>query len=215
MYAYADTAMSYKVKKETLLETSPMNTEEKYTLIDAVRFYPELWDDRHLNFKDTAKRNQAWNFVVVQMQETHGKDFKEEVLARKNVERIKAWPFFDSLSYLDVILDQGPRFSSVCSAEQDVIVHFVKSSSTSTSTSRSRTPQSKNGSGGPGQNTDAIASAIKSLRDCNEKMDAAKISGMKFAMTLSEMREKKPLEYAKWSVKTDEFMLEMTRALHD
>ncbi|WKX96928.1 hypothetical protein Q1695_012964 [Nippostrongylus brasiliensis] len=163
MYTYADTAVSYKVKKETLLETSPMNTEEKYTLIDAVRFYPELWDDRHLNSKDTAKRNQAWNFVVVEMQETHGKDFKggfvvtvvhktevsysdeyqesmkevsrsEEVLARsfknlkdtyrrklkeindlnrkasgceasENVERIKAWPFFDSLSYLDVILD--------------------------------------------------------------------------------------------------------------
>ncbi|WKX95360.1 hypothetical protein Q1695_012088 [Nippostrongylus brasiliensis] len=244
MYAFADTAMSYKVKKETPLETSPMNTDEKYTLVDAVRFYPELWDDRHPNFKDTAKRNQAWNFVVVEMQETHGKDFKEEVLARsfknlkdtyrrklkeindlnrkatgceasENVERIKAWPFFDSLSYLDVILDQGPRFSSVCNTEQDVIVEFVKSSSTSTSTSRSRTPQSKNGSGGPGQNTDAIASAIKSLRDSNEKMDAAKISGLKLTMTLTEMREKKPLEYAKWSVKTDEFMLEMTRALHD
>ncbi|VDL75377.1 unnamed protein product [Nippostrongylus brasiliensis] len=143
MYIYEDgthlPAVSYKkVKKETL-ETSPMNTEEKYTLIDAVRFYPELWDDRHLNFKDTTKRNQAWNFVVVEMQESHGKDFKEEVLARsfknlkdtyrrklkeindlnrkatgseasENVEKIKAWPCFDSLSFLDVILDQGPRY---------------------------------------------------------------------------------------------------------
>ncbi|WKX97240.1 hypothetical protein Q1695_013142 [Nippostrongylus brasiliensis] len=207
MYAYADTAMSYKVKKETLLETSPMNTEEKYTLIDAVRFYPELWDDRHLNFKDTAKRNQAWNFVVVQMQETHGKDFKEEVLAR-SFKNLKDTYRRKLKEINDLNRKDAMRSFRKCGKDKS-------SSSTSTSTSRSRTPQSKNGSGGPGQNTDAIASAIKSLRDCNEKMDAAKISGMKFAMTLSEMREKKPLEYAKWSVKTDEFMLEMTRALHD
>ncbi|VDL84320.1 unnamed protein product [Nippostrongylus brasiliensis] len=244
-----------KPKKETL-EFFPMNTEEKYTLIDAVRFYPELWDDRHPNFKDTTKRSQAWNFVIVEMQESHGKDFKEEVLARsfknlkdtyrrkmkeindlnrkaigseasESVEKIKAWPFFDYMSFLDVILDRGPRFSSVCKTEEDVIVDFEESPSTSASSSRSRTPQSGNGSGGPerarkvpprrrpGRNMDGIASAIKSLNDSSEKMDPTKISGMKLAMTLSEMREKKPMEYVKWTIKTDEFMLEMSRALHD
>ncbi|VDL77710.1 unnamed protein product [Nippostrongylus brasiliensis] len=288
------TVVSCKRPKLETLEFFPMNTEEKYTLIDAVRFYPELWDHRHPNFKDTTKRSQAWNFVILEMQESHGKDFKEEVLARsfknlkdtyrrkvkevndlnrkatgseasENVEKIKTWPFFDCMSFLDVILDQGPRFSSVCNTEEDVsvdfsrpryssackteedvnvdffrpcfsseckteedvIADFEESLSTSASSSKSRTPQSGNGSGGPERarklsprsrperNIDAIASAIKSLKDSHEKMDTTKISGMKLAMTLSEMREKKPMEYAKWTIKTDEFMLEMTRALHD
>ncbi|WKX98605.1 hypothetical protein Q1695_013915 [Nippostrongylus brasiliensis] len=232
------------------------NTEEKFTLIDTVRAFPELWDDKHPQFKDGIKRSQAWAVVKRDLEKCLGKDFSDDVLKRTfknlkdtyrrklkeikdhnmrstgsdvsdNVEKIKSWMFFDALTFLDPIMDQGNRVAVKVEDNENLIdLDEIQSPATSQSSSRSRTPQAgssfdaaenwtKDRSNRLGRKLEGLAAAINSPKDSNARMDRADINGMRLAGTLHEMKESKPAIYPEWIIRTEEFMLQMTRALYE
>ncbi|VDO85169.1 unnamed protein product [Heligmosomoides polygyrus] len=227
-----------------------MTTAEKYSLIDAVRGFTELWDDKDPNFKDNFKRTQAWSIVRKDLEESHGKEFSEDIVSRtfknlkdtyrRKVKEIKdhdsrmmakEWPYFDSLSFLEPVLIQGTRLTAVCEVmdvERDI--ELDEGSSWSNTSSRRKTTQAgpsfcsiaelgkKDNPkiNRPGRSIEGPTSAINSLKDSNaNKMDPTDISGMQLTATLHEMKQTRPALFAKWSIKTAEFILTMTRDLYE
>ncbi|VDP15266.1 unnamed protein product [Heligmosomoides polygyrus] len=248
-----------RIKLENPGEFTVMSTAERYSLIDAVRGYTELWDDKDPNFKDNIKRTRAWSVVKRDLEEIHGKDFSEEILSRTfknlkdtyrrkvkeikdhnsratgceasdNVEKIKAWPYFDALAFLDPVFDQGTRFTSVWEAvDVEGDIEFEESSSASTPSSRPKTPQAPPSFcsvaelgrkdnpkvNHPRRSIDGLTSAINSLKESNAKMDRTDSICMHLRATLQEMKQTRPDLFAKWSIKTDEFILTMSRDLYE
>lgn len=126
--------------------------QERYALIETVRNFPAVWDDRNVDYKDPIKRAQAWTMIMHEMEELTARTMKVEELSRvfKNLRdtfrrkkkehrehltkvsgagasdshsRIREWPFYESLSYLDPVVDPGTMYSN---APQDVYVLGVE-----------------------------------------------------------------------------------------
>lgn len=138
--------------KVEMVEREGLTIQERYALIETVRNFPAVWDDRNVDYKDPIKRAQSWTMIMHEMVELTARTMKVEELSRvfKNLRdtfrrekrehrehltkvsgastsdshsRIREWPFYESLSYLDPVVDRGTRYSN---APQDVDVLGVE-----------------------------------------------------------------------------------------
>ncbi|VDL68874.1 unnamed protein product [Nippostrongylus brasiliensis] len=62
------------VGKMDPVERTSMGMDERFSVIDLVRSFPELWDERHL-FKDQGKKTQAWSVIKAELEEQYQKQF--------------------------------------------------------------------------------------------------------------------------------------------
>ncbi|VDO93773.1 unnamed protein product [Heligmosomoides polygyrus] len=112
-----------KRAKVEMVEREGLTIQERYALIETVRNFPAVWDDRNVDYKDPIKRAQAWTMIMHEMEELTARTMTVEELSRvfKNLRdtfrrkkkehrehsdshsRIREWPFYESLSYLDPV----------------------------------------------------------------------------------------------------------------
>ncbi|WKY11180.1 hypothetical protein Q1695_003044 [Nippostrongylus brasiliensis] len=137
--------MLSKRSKMDPVERTVMGMDERFSLIDLVRSFPELWDERHV-FKDQDKKTHAWSMIKAELEELYQKQFLEtdihrtfenlrDVYRRKRKKvrdvaarstgsdashsaalRIKALPFYEAVTFLDQSMDQGGRYCTAFEA---------------------------------------------------------------------------------------------------
>ncbi|VDL75173.1 unnamed protein product [Nippostrongylus brasiliensis] len=147
--------------------------QERITLIEFVRNHPEIWNETQLDYKDNYKRDRAWKEIKNDVDDFYERTFGEKELyqvfrnlqdtysrkvkdareksrnltgaeASQTIEvRLQIWPFYEPMSFLSSVNDQGIRYTTTFEAtreEGDVnLVESLPPPCSSRASSRPRT----------------------------------------------------------------------------
>lgn len=138
---------STPAKKVKIEVAEVLGVNERLTLIDIVRNFPEIWDKSNIAYKDSNKRKEAWACIKKDMEDYYDRPFQELVLYRayrnlrdtfrrkqkeareastrttgaeasQNVElKLQSWPFYNALWFLGP-MDQGTRYCTTFDEEE-------------------------------------------------------------------------------------------------
>lgn len=153
--------------------------------------------------------------------------------------RMKTWPFYQSLTFLDEAADQGTRYCSTSYSsydddnfdiEQECTIPSSRQGENDEISLSSRSPVPCNllkattnavpsalrkqttRKGKPVKGFEEIATAMSALRDGDKDMDTLDVTGLMVTHKLRELQEVDADLCDEWKVKVDELILAMSRA---
>lgn len=219
--------------KKSKMEAS-FSEDEKSCIIDAIRRYPSLWDERATEYKDAYERNSAWRKVVEDVEldlqrsvdlrdvQKQFKNLRDTYVRKKRelrmqlarctgaaaVENVRRragnWSYWKMLNFLDPVIDTGARYTNV---DEDIEVLQEDDSPTTSQNSRSSIERQKS------RRTNALmeglASALKQTEDV--QLDRFDVACMNLAHSLRAIAELNPTRAGYWKVKLEELHLEISK----